>query len=110
MSIIKYLLLIPFLTGCQLFCKSIPNLPEHRMQVKTMIQGTCLAESFDITNEFIGFRGDVTERPFDECRQISGFSLETWEEMEAYLKAVFDTHEIPKSKLNLTNSLTKEIP
>lgn len=92
-----------FLTGCSLFCKSIPNLPEHTLTVKTVVQGECLGEGFSITKDFIGFNGDIGHLPYEECRQISGLSLGDWEELEAYLKAVFDTHEIPKDKLNLHN-------
>lgn len=94
------LFLLLFLTGC---CHAIPPLPEHITQVRTSLKDKCISQTFAVTNEFIGFDGDTTEVPIELCSEVSGFTLEEWIEMEQFLRAVFDTHNIPDDKINLHN-------
>ena len=102
--VVCIILVLFFLSGC---CASLPNLPEHKAKVYTETDDDCLSETFTVSNKFIGFEGDIERAHKSNCDNLTGFSFDEWIDLETYLKAVFDTHNIPKDKVNFRNNAVR---
>ena len=101
--------LMIFLAGC---AHSIPPLPEDSYKTYTLLhinkdpEDYCVTQTFTITNEYIGFEQDATFVPLHKCNDITGFPLTTWNRLDKFFKAIYDTHDIPR--IDVTRTKLKE--